>query len=443
MKGLWWSPHDYHGWPDLLADHGFNFLMLCYTFSPRTALHWRGPFKASDRRHLRALAAASRARGVDLCLAIHPFIGAHGWDPRSAGLTLHPTARRDWFAHYWRLRRPGLAPADPGLRYGVAEDVDLLAAKIAQACRWGVTSVALCLDDIDPEAVPLGFDGLAEAQLWLVQRLRDRLTRLSAQVRLLLVPTYYWTDGIVAHPEYAAALAAGLPLEVDLFWTGRVVRQHDISAPDAIEATALLGRTPVVWLNYSSNDSFRFLPQLPPDRPPPASLGGACRGLLVNVMRQQSLARMDAFALGAYLRDPAGYNHESALERAALQLVGTGAADLLLRFMRAWLRYPDPRTLPRVLADGGEDAALSLRETTTALHAETRSLHSELTAALGANAVVRDLGRGVRRLGLLARALKIRCAPGDDLLRERFERLLATTPEEQAADAQAVLSGMR
>ena len=38
FKGLWWEPAEYLGWSGLLAEAGYNWFMLCYTFSPETSL---------------------------------------------------------------------------------------------------------------------------------------------------------------------------------------------------------------------------------------------------------------------------------------------------------------------------------------------------------------------------------------------------------------------
>ncbi len=47
------------------------------------------------------------------------------------------------------------------------------------------------------------------------------------------MPTYYWTDGAREHAAYTAGLAAGLPPEIEVYWTGQVVRDHDITAAKA------------------------------------------------------------------------------------------------------------------------------------------------------------------------------------------------------------------
>ncbi|HVF03258.1 MAG TPA: hypothetical protein VNA20_00320, partial [Frankiaceae bacterium] len=164
FKGLWWEPGQYLGWPGLLAEAGYTFFMLCYTFAPESGLRWRQPFRRADESHIRRLAADCAARGIELCLAVNPNIGAHAWTPDGATLPFHPTAGRDWFRRDWQARRPGQAlEPDLPLRYGDKDDLAILTDKLRRAADWGVRSFALSLDDIDPGAVPAEFSSLAAA----------------------------------------------------------------------------------------------------------------------------------------------------------------------------------------------------------------------------------------------------------------------------------------
>ncbi len=225
LKGLWWELEDYLEWPSLLAEAGYNFLMVCYTACPETSLRWRRPFSPGQGRLVRRLAAECAARRIQLCLAIHPFIGSQVWTPAGAAVRLHPTSGGDWFRRHWQARRHGSdLQADPPLRYGSAADLRALTDKLGQCLGWGVNAVALCLDDIEAEQAPAGFGGLAEAQCWLASKALSALQSASTLARLLLVPTYYWSQGARAHAAYTQALADGLPPEVDVFWTGEQVR---------------------------------------------------------------------------------------------------------------------------------------------------------------------------------------------------------------------------
>jgi hypothetical protein len=432
--------------------------MLCYTFCPETGLRWRQPFQDAELQVIRRLAEACRAHGITLCLAVHPLIGGRAWAPEAAAVRFHPTSGRGWFVRYWQARRPGeTIEPDPPIRYGSEADLALLGAKCRQAQDLGVASIALCLDDVDPGGRPPGFASLAAAHLWLANGLRDGLP--SPRPRLFVVPTYYWTDGARAHAAYTAALAGGLPPDVGLFWTGQVVRDHAITGAKAREAAGLLGRKPVVWLNYASNDSFRFMPQLPPDRPPAPDLAPETAGLLLNSTRQVGLARLDALVIGAYLADPTSYDHVCSVERAARALVGEAAAPALLRIMDAWQAVPDVRTVTQELQAGGRvylGALLARLRPALAAIAEALPV---LAAGSADRQVHQELAAGCERLRWLTDALTTLegelAASGADAIgpagaglaqgrysptRHGLLARLASADPELACDAEAVLT---
>jgi hypothetical protein len=453
LKGLWWEPGQYLGWPDFLADAGYDFFMLCYTFCPETGLRWRQPFRDAELSVVGRLAEQCQARGITLCLALHPLIAGQAWAPEDAAVRFHPTSGRGWFQRYWEARRPGesLVP-DPPIQYGSEADLALLIEKCHAAQALGVTSFALCLDDVDPGATPPGFASLAAAHGWLVNRLRDGL----GSQRLLVVPTYYWTEGARANAAYTAELARLLPSDVDLFWTGSVVRDHDITAEKAREAAGLFRRKPVVWLNYASNDSFRFAVQLPPGRLPVTDLAPETAGLLLNSTRQIGLAQLDALIVAAYLDDPAGYDHEGAVHGAVVALLGEAVAPSFARLIEAWRAVPDVRTLTYDLQDGGRAYLDTLLDRLRPALATLDGVVPDLDANLADRQLWHELAAAVERLTLLTDALVVLeselASSGSDALgptdettppssvRAALVRRLAAAHPETACDAEAVLT---
>ena len=445
LKGLWWEPEQYLGWPRFLAGAGYDFLMLCYTFCPETSLRWRRPIREAEEAVIRRLAEECAEQGVELCLAINPCIGGQGWRPDRAAVPFHPTSGPAWFRRAWQARRPDdeLVPDRP-IRYDSDADLALLVDTCRRARDWGVRAFALCLDDIEPSE-ELSAGGLGEAQGRLLAELQLELRSADGAARLLMAPTYYWTTGARAHPDYLAGLARRLPPDVDLFWTGPAVRSHAITAGQAREAATLFGRKPVVWLNHASNDSFRFALQLPPARPPAPDLLPETAGLLLNPMRQVGLTRLHALVIGEYLRDPAGYDHDRAVERATAALVGHTAAPLLGRVLAAWAAYPDPRTLPADLAGGGRPFVEDVVARLSSARAVLDEVLPRLDGLLDDPAIRAELRAGVARFRLLSDALELLHAEGEyggaTLAAERaaLGERLARVDEETACDALAVL----
>jgi hypothetical protein len=441
LKGLWWEPRQYLPWPPVLEAADYNFFLLCYTFCAETSLRWRHPLDRAAQDVIARLAGDCGRRGIVLGLAIHPLIGFHSWAPRQAAVRFHPTVGADWFHRYWQARQGGgtVAPDAP-LRYDSARDLDVLIDRYRQAYRCGVRAFALCLDDIDLSASGLGPADLAEAQCRVVGELWTRLRAIDPRVRLLVVPTLYWTGGLRAHPLYTRRLAGGFPPGVDVFWTGDEVRSQAITRTQATEATVLFGRHPVVWFNYASNDSFRFSLQLPPAPPPAADLSLAVAGLVVNPMRQVALSRLHVLVMGEYLRDPQDYAHTGALKRACVGLLGATDAPLLERVVSAWSAYPDPRTLGDDLADASPEWRSALVARLAACQAELDEVLPRLRAHV---LVYAELIAARDRLGLLLSALQVRDQELDGVdastARDRLLARLSEVDDEMAADARLQL----
>jgi beta-N-acetylglucosaminidase len=206
--------------------------------------------------------------------------------------------------------------AEPGIRLGVglspgldvdcasAADRAALAGKALGAVDAGAALVLLCLDDI-PDRPGLGEDHAAlTADLW---------GRLDGRAELALVPTQY--VGSRSTP-YLEALAAGVPEEVPIGWTGDAVVNDAVTAASAAErATALGGRAPLLWDNVPVNDAIMsdrlFLGPLRGREP---ALVDGLSGYLANAMVQPRASTLPLASTAAWLRgqDPAAAWAEAA-----------------------------------------------------------------------------------------------------------------------------------
>ncbi len=182
----------------------------------------------------------------------------------------------------------------PGLSidYRSPDDRRLLLQKLLQMTELGVRLVCLALDDIPPRP-GLGRDH-AELTTWLRDQLDD-------DVDLVLVPTEY--AGTASSP-YLDALAAGVPTDVPIAWTGRTVVCDTITAADAKARAAAVGdRAPLVWDNYPVNDAMMadrmFLGPLRGRAP---GLADICSGYVANPMVQPLASRLPLSSVAAFLR---------------------------------------------------------------------------------------------------------------------------------------------
>jgi hypothetical protein len=185
----------------------------------------------------------------------------------------------------------------PGLSidYSDGHDRRALLHKCEQLLDRGVRLVCLALDDI-PFRDGLG-EQHAELTRWLLDEVADRAT-------LLLVPTEY----VGSHrTPYLDALAAGVPTDVPIGWTGDAVVNDEITEADArARADALGGRAPLLWDNHPVND------------------GPMGDQLFIGPLRGRDLALLDSLS---------GY-----LANVGLQ---ARACTLPLASIAAWLRHAD------------------------------------------------------------------------------------------------------
>ncbi|MEQ1787933.1 MAG: beta-N-acetylglucosaminidase domain-containing protein, partial [Acidimicrobiales bacterium] len=162
---------------------------------------------------------AARREVADWCAArgMHDYVYAPKDDPKHRERWREPydAAELAGFAGFAEegALRLGFA-ISPGLSIDYDDDGDraALAAKIDQVVGVGAELVVLALDDI-----PFGGGPQGEAHARLTTWLRDHL---GDAVDLVLVPTEYVGTRPSPHLD---ALAAGVPDDVPIAWTGRAV----------------------------------------------------------------------------------------------------------------------------------------------------------------------------------------------------------------------------
>jgi hyaluronoglucosaminidase len=232
----------------------------------------------------------------------------HGW-----GMTHYVYApkddakhRRDWRQPYGAEELTGFTrlveagtlrvafAIAPGLSiaYDDPDDRAALAAKVDPLVARGVDLVCLALDDIPPGA------HLGTPHAALTTWLRDHL---DGRARVLLVPTEY--TGTRPSP-YLDALAAGVPDDVPIAWTGPTVVADEITVAQArARADAVGGRAPLLWDNYPVNDGTMgdrlFMGPLRGREP---GLEDVCVGWLANPMVQPRASLLPLASVAARLR---------------------------------------------------------------------------------------------------------------------------------------------
>jgi hyaluronoglucosaminidase len=287
VEGFYGPPWSHEARLDLLTFIGARG-MNAYVYAPKDdAKHraqWREPYDAREQSRFRELAAHADASGIRFGFAI-----------------------------------------SPGLDIAYESDADraMLLGKLEPLHDAGVTWFLLLVDDIPMQP------GLAPRQAELATWLRKQLP----DARLTLCPTEY----VGTHPSpYLAELAAALPSDVDVMWTGSTVCSPTITTADARAwAAALGGRAPLVWDNYPVNDgAMAHSLHLGAYRGRDPELVDVVEGVLCNPMTQPHASKVALATAAEFLLDPHGYDAAAAWSRAVAD-VGGDRHDALAALARA------------------------------------------------------------------------------------------------------------
>jgi len=204
-------------------------------------------------------------------------------------------------------------------------------AKLQPFADAGSRTVMISFDDVtkvltDPRDLAAyggGDEGFGRAN-------GDFLTRLAARlpgVRVLTVGADY--SGTADTP-YLRGLRATLAAGIDVMWTGVSIPSQAFTPADAHAYGEAIGRPPVVWDNWTNNDTagnFGGLDAvrifLGPYKRDPA-VAPELRGFFFNPMNEADLNLLPLATAGDWMRDPSRYRERSSWLRAVRELAGPG-----------------------------------------------------------------------------------------------------------------------
>lgn len=301
-----------------MPRHGFN----AYVHAPKDDLwqrtNWRDPYPASRQREFTAEIALARRRGVQ-------------WIPNlSPAQPLIPTPAA-----------PSGAPSRD-LCFSCASDLEAVRKKLAPFVAAGSRTVMISFDDVskvmtNPEdlaAYGAGDEAFGRAN-------GDFLTRLArsygGRVRVLTVGADY--SG-TADTAYLRGLRATLAPGVEVMWTGRGIPSAPFSPADARAYGAAIGRRPLVWDNWTNNDTAgNATPHgaarifLGPYRRR-ADVAGSVGGFFFNPMNEAGLNLLPLATAGDWMRAPRRYGARRSWLTAVRELAGRRRSSRAA--LRAW-----------------------------------------------------------------------------------------------------------
>jgi hypothetical protein len=298
---------------------------------------------ASHRRLLGAVEGYyGRPLDHDARLALVEWLGGQGFDCYGYAPKDDPFHRDRWrdaypadhMARFRELIDTGAASGarvamgiSPGLDWRDGDEGPLI-AKLASFRELGATDLAVAFDDVPPGGEDLGArHGAAVVAA---------VEAMGPDVRWICCPTDYATPVVT---PYLAALAAELPGNVEVLWTGPSIVSPRVTGDDAARFADALGRRPLFGENFPVNDGgmegvLHLGPY--PDRTP--DLVDHTTGVLCNFMRFPLASRIGLAAAARFWLDPARDREDAWRECLAL-LPGI---EPLARASRSWVGSPDP-----------------------------------------------------------------------------------------------------
>jgi hypothetical protein len=301
-----------------MPRHGFN----AYVHAPKDDLwqrtNWRDPYPAGRQRDFTGEIALARRRGVE-------------WIPNlSPAQPLIPTPA---------------APSGPPSRdlcFSCASDLEAVRRKLEPFVSAGSRTVMISFDDVskvmtNPEdlvAYGAGDEAFGRAN-------GDFLSRLEASyggsVRVLSVGADYSGTQDTA---YLRGLRAALAPGVEVMWTGPGIPSAQFAPDDARAYGQLIGRRPLVWDNWTNNDTAGNATPfgaarifLGPYRRHP-DVAGSVGGFFFNPMNEAGLNELPLATAGDWMRDPGRYRARRSWLAAVRELAGRSRARR--EALRAW-----------------------------------------------------------------------------------------------------------
>lgn len=300
----------------------FNCFNVCYTTVG--ADQWPNP-TPEYRQFVQQMVRYMRARGLDCMPFVNPY-------------------------YLWKEH---IEVSDPA-------DLEALAKTCSIGPAAGGTRVMLCLDDFASKPVREGDrlyrvrsqrdvekfgDDLAAVNAAMINYLWQKLHTAYPQVRLYVVPPYYWNPTGHYKPggeRYLRKLGQTIPAEVRIVWTGPRVRSTTISPTDVEYYQGLVGRKVMLWDNtlYARHNPPHYLFDAFTTEYPERFWELTSGEVHYNAGASE-VYRVGLLCAASYLWNPDAYEAEAVLEAALEAVGGPGASEALLAFRDAFYELWD------------------------------------------------------------------------------------------------------
>lgn len=268
-----------------LSDIDMNQYVYAPKDDPYHNVKWREPYPDEKLAEISELASLSKNKGVDFVWAIHP----------------------------------GQNLIDFNL---YEEEIDKLFTKYDSLHKAGVTSFALCMDDIDRD---LAYEQ-REFHLRLVKDILKKLKSYENE-KLLFVHPWYNSAWIDEKGEEYFKLFRNLD-NLEIMWTG-----YDVVVPITKTSqerfTEISQKGANIWFNWPVNDYLRdriFMEIFEFYDSSEINY----KSILTNPMNQAELSKISIYQIGEFAKDPAGFVPIESFKRALAYIDEKVASELFI-----------------------------------------------------------------------------------------------------------------
>jgi hypothetical protein len=211
--GPQWPSESRKSYAQFLSRFGGSFYIYAPKQDANLRKNWRSQWSSDYIHELKSLAQAFQSHSIQFGIGFSPF---------------------------------GLG------RELTSDDKSLLNEKLKILNDLGINILGLFFDDMPTN------ENLALTQIEVLLSIKKIF-----KGHIIFCPSYYTPDPILdkvfgARPEhYLEDIAAGVPLDVSIAWTGPKVISIELNTDHLIETTELLKRRPFLWENLYANDGPR------------------------------------------------------------------------------------------------------------------------------------------------------------------------------------------
>jgi hyaluronoglucosaminidase len=300
-----------------MARNGFNAYVQAPKGDPYQRTLWRDPYPTDRQASFDSEVKLAASLGIEWIPNVSPGIPAWSSPGEAAP--------------------PGTSASEP-ICFSSEADLRQLLAKLEPFRAAGAHTFMVSFDDVqrrfscdaDVSAYGGGDEAFGRANADLLDRLHALLVDGDPGARLLTVTADYEGTG---DSDYLRGFRDRLEPGIEVMWTGISTESRPFAPEDADAYAREIGRTPIVWENWTSND----LLSPDPETPARVFLGpyvrradvvGHVGGFFFNPANQAALNFLPLATAGTWMRNPDRYRPRRAFLHAVRKLAGHQARAL-------------------------------------------------------------------------------------------------------------------